>query len=59
MNRAICSTTCRPTPAKQQPLADAAVEARMVEHMVRFMQENEAPPEQYERLGLVAELVAG
>ncbi|NLD45318.1 MAG: sulfatase, partial [Chloroflexi bacterium] len=41
-------------PAQEHPLedADGAVEARMVEHLVRLMRENDAPPEQYARLGL-------
>jgi hypothetical protein len=41
-------------PAQEQPLNDPALEARMIERMVRLMGENEAPPEQYERLGLQA-----
>ncbi|HXF61600.1 MAG TPA: sulfatase [Caldilineaceae bacterium] len=45
-------------PAQETPLADAALEARLIELMVGLMQENEAPPEQYERLGLVAEQVS-
>jgi hypothetical protein len=44
-------------PAQQTPLSDPALEARLIAHMVRLMQENEAPPEQYQRLGLVAEAV--
>jgi arylsulfatase A-like enzyme len=39
-------------PAQQQPLDDEAVRARMTQHMVRLMRENDAPPEQFERLGL-------
>lgn len=41
-------------PAQQHRLedADGAVEARMVEHLVRLLRENDAPPEQYARLGL-------
>jgi arylsulfatase A-like enzyme len=35
-----------------QPLADASIEARMVEVLVGLMEANEAPPEQYTRLGL-------
>jgi hypothetical protein len=39
-------------PQQTQPLEDAAVEKRMVEHLVRLMKECESPMEQYERLGL-------
>jgi len=39
-------------PGQQAPLADAALEANMIEMLVDLMQANEAPPEQYERLGL-------
>jgi len=39
-------------PAQDHPIEDPAVEARLVAEMVRLMQKNDAPPEQYERLGL-------
>jgi hypothetical protein len=39
-------------PGQQRPLQDPEVEARMIGHLVRLMQENDAPPEQYARLGL-------
>jgi len=39
-------------PGQENPIQDADVEARMIEHMVRLMEENNAPPEQFERLGL-------
>ena len=39
-------------PAQDRPITDPAVEQRMVEHMVRLMRENDAPAEQFERLGL-------
>ncbi len=39
-------------PQQAQPIQDAAVEARMIDHMARLMQENDAPVEQYERLGV-------
>ncbi|MFO7957743.1 MAG: sulfatase-like hydrolase/transferase [Candidatus Brocadiia bacterium] len=39
-------------PGQESPIGDADVEQRMVEHMVRLMEENEAPPEQFERLDL-------
>lgn len=39
-------------PAQEHPLHDPTVEAYMIEHLVRLMHENDAPPEQFERLGL-------
>ena len=39
-------------PHQQRPLQDAAVERMMIDHLVRLMRENEAPAEQYVRLGL-------
>jgi len=39
-------------PAQHTPLTDPAVEARMVEHLRRLMQANDAPPELYDRFGL-------
>ena len=39
-------------PQQEHPLQDPAVEAHMIEHLVRLMRENDAPPEQFERLGL-------
>ncbi len=45
-------------PQQENPLEDAAIEARMIQHMVRLMKENDAPPEQFIRLGL-AEYVSG
>jgi arylsulfatase A-like enzyme len=44
-------------PGQEHPLADADVEARMVDLLIRLMQENDAPAEQYERLGLTVERV--
>jgi arylsulfatase A-like enzyme len=41
-------------PRQQHPLLDATVEAMMIDHLVRLMRENDAPPEQFERLGLPA-----
>lgn len=35
-----------------QPIEDAMVEQRMIKNLIRLMEENDAPPEQYERLGL-------
>ena len=39
-------------PRQQRPLDDPAIEKMMIEHIVREMKKNDAPPEQYERLGL-------
>jgi arylsulfatase A-like enzyme len=39
-------------PGQQQPIEDPQVEAKMVQEMVRLMRENDAPVEQYARLGL-------
>jgi arylsulfatase A-like enzyme len=38
---------------QEHPLQNPAIEQRMTEHLVCLMSENEAPPEQFERLGLV------
>jgi hypothetical protein len=38
--------------AQQAPLADPVVERRMIGLLVRHMKENDAPAEQYVRLGL-------
>jgi len=40
-------------PGQENPLHDPALEQRMIDLMVGLMQANEAPPEQYERLGIV------
>ena len=37
---------------QQHPVQDAEVEARMVGHIRRLMEQNDAPPEAYRRLGL-------
>jgi len=39
-------------PHQQHPLDDPALEQQMIAHLVRLMQECDAPAEQYERLGL-------
>ena len=39
-------------PKQERPLNDAKIEQRMIEHLVRLMRENDAPAEQYQRLGL-------
>ncbi len=40
-------------PEQEQPITDHAGEQRMIRLMVRLMQENDAPPEQFERMGLL------
>jgi hypothetical protein len=39
-------------PGQRHPLNDAEVERVMIGHLVREMRKNDAPAEQYERLGL-------
>ncbi len=39
-------------PKQAHPLSDPQIEAKMVEHLRRLMRWNDAPPEQFERLGL-------
>ncbi|MEM7343851.1 MAG: sulfatase [Chloroflexota bacterium] len=39
-------------PKQENPIQDPQVEAMMSDHIVRLMKENDAPPEQFERLGL-------
>ncbi len=39
-------------PLQLDPLQNPAVEALMIEHLLRLMQQNDAPAEQYARLGL-------
>jgi arylsulfatase A-like enzyme len=39
-------------PGQENPIQDAAIEKRMTDLMIRLMEENEAPAEQYTRLGL-------
>lgn len=41
-------------PSQEQPIRDAALEARMVETLRTLMERYEAPPSQYERVGLDA-----
>jgi hypothetical protein len=45
-------------PRQEQPLNDAEIEAMMIQHLIRLMQENDAPIEQFERLGLAKEYEA-
>ena len=39
-------------PGELHPIEDEAVRQRMTEAMIRLMRENDAPDEQYERMGL-------
>jgi len=39
-------------PHQETPIQDAAIEARMLAHLVALMRANHAPAEQFERLGL-------
>ncbi|MCP4167038.1 MAG: sulfatase [Chloroflexi bacterium] len=39
-------------PAQEQPIQDDEIEARMIELLLKLLRESDAPPEQYERLGL-------
>ena len=39
-------------PGQERPLHDPDLEALMIEQLVRAMRANDAPPEQYLRLGL-------
>jgi hypothetical protein len=39
-------------PKQENPIRDKLLEKKMSEHMVRLMKQNDAPKEQYERLGL-------
>jgi len=39
-------------PAQERPLNDPVIEKKMTEHLRRLMKENDAPVEQYTRLGL-------
>ena len=42
--------------AQNHPIHDPEAEERMIGHLVRLMKENDAPAEQFERLGLTAHL---
>ena len=43
-------------PKQEHPIRDEEVEERLKVHMVQLMRENDAPKEQYVRLGLEAYL---
>ena len=40
-------------PRQEHPIQDAEVKARMIALMVKLMRENDAPPEQFQRMGLI------
>ncbi|NQU42417.1 sulfatase-like hydrolase/transferase [bacterium] len=40
-------------PKQENPIDNPEVEEQMIAHLVRLMKENDAPPEQFQRLGLV------
>ncbi len=42
-------------PLQNHPIQDEAIEADMIRHMVRLMRNNDAPFDQYERMGLTEE----
>lgn len=42
-------------PRQEHPIEDPQIEAMMIEHLIRLMVANDAPPEQFERLGLTEE----
>ena len=44
-------------PQQQTPLSDAELEDRLLRHLVELMRENDAPPEQFQRLGIAARTV--
>lgn len=48
----------RADPAQESPLADPTLEARLAAQMVALMQANDAPAEQYARVGLSAPVMA-
>jgi arylsulfatase A-like enzyme len=39
-------------PRQEHPIQDAEIEQTMIAHLIRLMRANDAPPEQFERLGL-------
>lgn len=41
-------------PQQERPIRDAQIEQRMIDHLIALMKENDAPPSEYERLGLEA-----
>jgi len=45
-------------PQQVAPIHDEAVEQTMLTHLIRLMKLNDAPPEQFERLGLLEQVAA-
>ena len=43
-------------PKQENPINDPEIERMMIRHLVELMRANDAPPEQFERLGLTKEL---
>ena len=39
-------------PKQENPIENPQVEQEMIDHLLRLMQDNDAPAEQYQRLGL-------
>ncbi len=39
-------------PHQEHPIHDPTIEKMMIDHLVRLMRENDAPAEQFQRLGL-------
>ena len=39
-------------PRQEHPIENPEIEQNMIAHLVRLMRENDAPPDQFERLGL-------
>lgn len=39
-------------PGQENPITDSDIEQKMIGHLIRLMQENDTPEEQFERLGL-------
>jgi len=39
-------------PGQERPIKDIDAEKKMIDHMIKLMEENDAPEEQYRRLGI-------
>ena len=50
-----CCLTWRRIPGNSPPISDPALEAYFRKEIARLMKENDAPAEQYERMGLLEE----
>jgi hypothetical protein len=40
-------------PGQKNPIDDPEIEAMMIQYLIQLMQANDAPPDQFERLGLL------